>query len=110
MKLPNVVAVLGCALLLGNSLPAAPRNPKLENPLPSCPPDWKVEVIAEVPNILHPSVVCVTPDGRVLVGQDPMDQSPEGIKPIDSILCYHPDGRVTVWATNLYAVFGMAYY
>ncbi|MDB6030377.1 MAG: putative rane-bound dehydrogenase [Verrucomicrobiales bacterium] len=81
-----------------------------ENPLPTCPPDWKVEVVAEMPNIHHPSAVCVTPDGRVLVAQDPMDQSPEGIKAIDSILCYHPSGKVTVWATNLYAVFGLAYY
>src|SRR5947207_1926099 len=83
----------------------AGSKPPNADPLPSCPPDWKVEVLAEVPNILHPSAVCVLPDGRVLVGQDPMDQSPDGIRPLDSILCFHPGGRVTVWATNLYAVF-----
>ena len=27
----------------------------------------------------------------------------------DSILCFHPDGHVTIFATNLHAVFGLAY-
>ncbi len=77
--------------------------------LPTCPPDWKVEVIAEVPNLIHPSAVCVAPDGRVFVGQDPMDMGAASDKPTDYILCFHPDGSVNVFATNLYAVFGLAY-
>ncbi|HEY2951852.1 MAG TPA: HEAT repeat domain-containing protein, partial [Verrucomicrobiae bacterium] len=79
------------------------------SPLPSCPPDWKVELIAEAPRILHPSVLCAAPDGRLFVAQDPMDMGNPSDKPSDSILCFHPDGRVTMFATNLYAVFGLAY-
>lgn len=77
--------------------------------LPACPPDWKVELIAEVPQLVHPSAVCVAPDGRVFVGQDPMDMASASDKPADYILCFHPDGKVNVFATNLYAVFGLSY-
>jgi putative heme-binding domain-containing protein len=77
--------------------------------LPKCPSDWKVELIAQAPQILHPSVVCAAPDGRVFVGQDPMDMPGPADKPVDSILCFHPDGHVTMFATNLYSVFGIAY-
>src|SRR5947199_5786030 len=77
--------------------------------LPVCPPDWKVELIAEAPQLIHPSAVCVAPDGRVFVGQDPMDMGLPSDKPADYILCFHPDGQVNVFATNLYAVFGLSY-
>ena len=77
--------------------------------LPTCPPDWKVEVIAEAPQLIHPSAVCVAPDGRVFVGQDPMDMGLASDKPADYILCFHPDGKVNVFATNLYAVYGLSY-
>ena len=30
-------------------------------------------------------------------------------KPADYILCFHPNGKVNVFATNLYAVFGLSY-
>ena len=77
--------------------------------LPKCPPDWKVEVIAQKPLLKYPSVVCAAPDGRIFVGQDPMDMPARGDVAIDSILCFHPDGHVTLFATNLFAVFGLAY-
>ncbi len=77
--------------------------------LPVCPSNWKVELIAEVPQLIHPSAVCVAPDGRVFVGQDPMDMGLASDKPADYILCFHPSGKVTVFATNLYAVFGLSY-
>ena len=64
IRLPLFAAVPMLALV---KLNGAPR------PLPTCPPDWKVEVIADVPRTLHPSVVCVIPDGRV----PPM---PEGLQ------------------------------
>src|SRR6266850_4603861 len=91
-------------LALGPTLYAADTNG-----LPTCPPDWKVEVVAEVPQLIHPSAVCAAPDGRVFVGQDPMDMGAASDKPTDYILCFHPNGKVTVFATNLYAVFGLSY-
>jgi putative membrane-bound dehydrogenase-like protein len=77
--------------------------------LPRCPAGWRVEVVAEVPRVKHPSVVCCAPDGRVFVAEDPMDMGADASRPGDRILCLHPDGRVTVFAEGLYAVFGLAY-
>src|SRR3954467_15832110 len=77
--------------------------------LPACPPNWRVDLIAEVPQLIHPSAVCVAPDGRVFVGQDPMDMGLASDKPADYILCFNPNGKVNVFATNLYAVFGLSY-
>jgi putative membrane-bound dehydrogenase-like protein len=77
--------------------------------LPKCPADWKVEVVAEAPKLVHPSVVCCAPDGRIFVAEDPMDMGNDSRKPTDRILCLHPDGKVTVFAENLHAVFGMQY-
>ena len=90
-----MVALL--ALLLAQDLP------------PKGPPDWKVEVVAKFPDIKHPSVVTVAPDGRVFVAEDPMDMGEPSHIPVDRILCLHPDGKVTVFAEKLYAVFGMQY-
>src|ERR1700710_361366 len=72
--------------------------------LPKAAKDWKVELLAKAPKLHYPSVVCATPDGRILVGEHPMDQTGPAKKPIDRILCIHPDGRITVYAENLYAV------
>ncbi|OWK43976.1 PVC-type heme-binding CxxCH protein [Fimbriiglobus ruber] len=77
--------------------------------LPTHQPDWKVEVVAEAPKLLHPSVVCCAPDGRVFVAEDPMDMGNDSEKPTDRILCFHPGGKVTVFAEKLHAVFGLAY-
>jgi hypothetical protein len=44
-------------------------------PLPKCVSGWKLEVVAAAPAVRHPSVVCCAPDGRVFVGEDPMDIS-----------------------------------
>jgi putative membrane-bound dehydrogenase-like protein len=76
---------------------------------PKGPPDWKVEVVAKFPEIKHPSVVCVAPDGRIFVAEDPMDMGEPSHIPVDRILCLHPDGRVSVYAEKLFAVFGLAY-
>ncbi|HYE19574.1 MAG TPA: PVC-type heme-binding CxxCH protein [Tepidisphaeraceae bacterium] len=90
-----------------------PDESKLPHPSPSDPANWKVEVLLEKGvkgrEIQVPSVVCQTPDGRLLVAEDPMDQFGPGNKPIDRILCVWPDGRKTVFADKLYAVFGIAY-
>ncbi|MDB6130691.1 MAG: hypothetical protein JWM04_1798 [Verrucomicrobiales bacterium] len=93
-------------LSIGASLGAAEA---IDPTLPKAPPDWKVELIAQTPKIQYPSVICTAPDGRVFVGQDPMDMPGPPDKPIDSVLCFHPDGHVTTFATNLYSVFGLSY-
>ncbi|QVL29836.1 HEAT repeat domain-containing protein [Telmatocola sphagniphila] len=96
-----------CLTYWGTSTPSVWAVDPAE--LPKCPPGWKVELVAAVPKIQHPSVVCCAPDGRVFVGEDPMDMGSDSRTPTDRILCFHPDGKVTVFADNLYAVFGMAY-
>jgi putative membrane-bound dehydrogenase-like protein len=78
-------------------------------PAPVAPADWRIELIAEAPTVRHPSVVCAAPDGRVFVAEDPMDIRAPASATQGRILCFHPDGRHTVFATNLYAVFGMQY-
>lgn len=80
-----------------------------DSQLPKTHPDWKVELVAEPPTLIHPSVVCCAPDGRVFVAQDPVDMGQPSNEPLDSILCIHPDGKITKFADNLRAVFGLAY-
>lgn len=78
--------------------------------LPQPLADWKIEVVAEAPQIKHPTVVTCAPDGRVFVAEDPMDISlPKADMTEGRILCVHPDGRITVFAEKLHAVFGMQY-
>ncbi len=77
--------------------------------LPATFPDWKLETIAIAPKVETPTVICTAPDGRIFVGQDPMDMLQPSEKPSDSIICIHPDGKITMFATNLYAVFGLQY-
>src|SRR6266446_493162 len=78
--------------------------------LPQSVAGWRIELIAEAPKLRHPSVVACAPDGRVFVAEDPMDISlPKADATEGRILCIHPDGQITVFATNLHAVFGMQY-
>ena len=70
---------------------------------------WRMELVAEAPQVNHPSVVCTAPDGRVFVAEDPMDIRVAADAAQGRILCLHPDGRWTVFAESLYAVFGMQY-
>lgn len=72
-------------------------------------PGWRVDLIAEAPAIGAPSVVCCAPDGRIFMGEDPNDMGSPTDKPGDRIVCIHPDGKINVFATNLYAVFGLEY-
>src|SRR5881394_983477 len=77
---------------------------------PQPPRGWRMELVAQAPEIRHPSVVCVAPDGRVFVAEDPMDIStPRADAKEGRIICLHPDGRRTVFAEKLHAVFGMQY-
>jgi putative membrane-bound dehydrogenase-like protein len=77
--------------------------------LPAAPDGWKVELIAKPPELIHPSVVCVAPDGRVFVAQDPIDMNVPSDSAGDSILVFHPNGKITKFADNLHAVFGLYY-
>jgi len=78
--------------------------------LPQPIPNWRIELVAQAPQVRHPSVVACAPDGRVFVAEDPMDISlPQADATEGRILCLHPDGRVTVFAEKLHAVFGMQY-
>jgi glucose/arabinose dehydrogenase len=71
---------------------------------------WTLQLIAEAPNVRHPSVVCAAPDGRVFVAEDPMDiSSPHAHLEEGRIVCLQTDGRTTMFATNLHAVFGLQY-
>ena len=77
---------------------------------PQPPRGWRMELVAQAPEIRHPTVVCVAPDGRVFVAEDPMDISTAHADAQEGrILCLHPDGRGTIFAEKLHAVFGMQY-
>jgi hypothetical protein len=64
---------------------AAPRATAL-TAVPSAPPDWRVEILAQPPQSIHPSVVCAAPDGRVFVAQNPIDMDQPSDAISDSIL------------------------
>ena len=77
--------------------------------VPRCAEGWKLEIVAQAPRLLHPSVVCCAPDGRIFVGEDRIDMEGPIDQAVDRILCLHPDGRTTVFAEGLGPVFGMMY-
>lgn len=70
---------------------------------------WSLDLVAKAPRVRHPSVVCCAPDGRVFVGEDPIDMEGPIDARIDRVLCLHPDGRTTVFAEGLGPVFGLMY-
>ena len=76
---------------------------------PSAAEGWSLELVARSPRIRHPSVVCCAPDGRIFVGEDPIDMEGPIDARIDRVLCLHPDGRTTVFADGLGPVFGLLY-
>jgi len=81
-----------------------------QQPLPPVPiSGWTLHLVASAPDIQHPSVVTVAPDGRVFVAEDPMDIRSPANATEGRILCFHPDGRRTVFAEGLHAVFGIQY-
>ena len=77
--------------------------------LPTCPPGWKVEVVAAAPRVLHPTAVACAPDGRVFVCEDDMDMPGPVDRPVNRILCIHPGGRITVFADRVHVAFSMEY-
>src|SRR5262249_38401581 len=97
--------VLFSGLVLSDAATSAPAS---TTPRPR--EGWTMQLVAEAPVLRHPSVVCTAPDGRVFVAEDPMDiSSPHAHLQEGRILCLHPDGHTTIFATNLFAVFGLQY-
>jgi putative membrane-bound dehydrogenase-like protein len=88
---------------------AAQAGPAPSPELPACAEGWKLEVVAQAPRLRHPSVVACAPDGRIFVGEDPIDMEGPIDQPGDRIVCLHPDGRLTVFADRLGPVFGLMY-
>ncbi len=89
-------------------LHGATKESSLALPVPH--PDWILELVAQAPDLRHPSVVCSAPDGRVFVAEDPMDISTDHADEKQGrILCFSPGGKTTVFAEGLHAVFGMKY-
>src|ERR1041384_7851562 len=109
---PCLRAAAFVAAILLNLLPLQAAEAQAVDPaLPKVHANWKVEAVLQSPQLIDPSVVCVAPDGRVFVAQDPIDMNSSlpSNSASDSILCLHPDGHITLFATNLHAVFGLAY-
>lgn len=101
MKLPSLVGIIAAGSAI--ALAAPPGIPRML-------PGWRIELVAEAPAVRHPAVVCSAPDGRVFVGEDPMDISTDDASATEGrVTCVHPDGRVTVFAEGLHAPFGMQY-
>lgn len=98
-----------CRLVAGCALYGLLNLPVLSAPNVHPVDGWKIELIAEAPVILHPSVLCSAPDGRIFVAEDPMDIRVPVAASQGRIVCIHPDGRQTVFAEKLHAVFGMQY-
>ena len=78
-------------------------------------PDFKVELLAAVPEIEHPSVVTCDDEGNLFVGEDPMDMRGPTTREFDRILriTFNPDGTIatkTVFAEGLSAVFGLIWH
>lgn len=95
-------AVAWLGFRAGSAEPVEPPRP--------AHPNWRLDLLLSAPQIRHPSVVCAAPDGRIFIGEDPMDISnPRADAAEGRILCRHPDGRVTVFADKLYAPFGLHY-
>jgi len=102
------LATAATGLSVAAPAPAAAPTSR-PTPLPAVHPDWRVELLAQPPQLVHPSVVCAAPDGRIFVAQDPIDMGEASNATADSILVVHPDGKITKFADHLHAVFGLYY-
>jgi putative membrane-bound dehydrogenase-like protein len=92
------------SLLLGLGLFSTAAG--ADTPLPKVAPGWKVERVAQAPEILFPTAVVAAPDGTVYLGQDPMDMPGPPTEPIDSVVAVK-GGKVAVFAEKLWAVMGL---
>ena len=102
--MPRLKARFCLALLLAFAV-----HVRADSKVIKCAPGWKAELVAEPPIVTYPSMICTSPDGRVFLGQDPVDMGAPSESASDSILGVYPDGQVLTFATNLHAVFGLQY-
>ncbi|HTN75888.1 MAG TPA: HEAT repeat domain-containing protein [Pirellulaceae bacterium] len=97
-------------LLAALTLITSPGSPLLAQK--AVPENFKVELLYQVPEIEHPSVVACDDEGNLFIGEDPMDMRGPTSKHIDRIIYVKFDKATgqatkTVYAENLSAVFGM---
>ena len=80
-------------------------------PVPVPAPGWRLELLAQAPEVSHPSVITSAPDGRIFVAEDPMDirEDVKADATAGRIWCLGPGRSRTLFATNLHAVFGLQY-
>jgi putative heme-binding domain-containing protein len=111
MRAGTIIARARFAAVMAVAVAAGACPPAARADVPAPRAGWKIELLAQAPDVSHPSVVTTAPDGRIFVAEDPMDIR-EDVPPdarSGRVLCFHPDGRRTVFATGLHAVFGMQY-
>jgi len=103
--MPPATLVLALASLQAE----APPEPTLV-----LPEGFVAELVAEAPEVRWPSAVHCLDDGSLLVAEDPMDMVGPADRPLDRILRLvfnaqegAPGHATTVFAEDLYAVFGI---
>lgn len=80
------------------------------------PPDFHAELVYQVPDVEHPSVVACDDVGNLFVGEDPMDMRGPTTKEFDRVLFIQWDkatgkpAKKTVFCENLAAVFGLVWH
>lgn len=77
--------------------------------------DFEFEILYEVPEVEHPTVVAFDDEGSLFIGEDPMDMRGPATEEFDRILrvSFDSEGkpvRKTIFAEGLSAVFGMIWH
>ncbi|MEZ6068818.1 MAG: HEAT repeat domain-containing protein [Pirellulales bacterium] len=85
------------------------------SPAQTVPDGFRAELIYEVPDIEHPSVVTCDDRGNLFVGEDPMDMRGPSTEEFDRVLyiVFDDEGRPirkTVFCDHLAAVFGLVWH
>jgi putative heme-binding domain-containing protein len=76
-------------------------------PLPQAAPGWRIELIANAPEICLPTAIVQGPDGTIYVGQNPIDRTGPPTAPGNSIVAIKPDGTWAIFADRLGTVMGL---
>ncbi len=102
---------LGLAAVCFCATNAAAQEPEPKRVGPTAPDGFRVDLVAEAPEILWPSAVLCLDDGSLLVGEDRMDMPGPTDQPLDRVIQLHwnADGTYTktAFAEKLYAVMGL---
>lgn len=101
MRPRPLLGLLVVLALLETPVAAAPPAP-----LPKVAEGWKIELVAQAPQIVFPTAAVAAPDGTLYLGQDPMDMPGPPTTPIDSVIALK-DGKATVFADKLWALMGL---